>query len=133
MKEGMRMVYGPTPIDTSRINLADDLLELRERLAENAHDVWASRRLSEGWTYGPARDDATKKHPDLVPYADLPDTVMGLAAVHGIDRSIDDTPARTSRHIFSNSSSAERICCSCLASLAAASKHAAYGVSASNP
>jgi hypothetical protein len=68
------MVYRPTPIDTSKIKLADDLLELQERLAENTHDVWASRRLAEGWTYGPARDDVAKKHPDLVPYADLPDT-----------------------------------------------------------
>ncbi len=66
--------YRPTPIDTSGITLSDDLLGLRERLAENAHDVWASRRLSEGWTYGPTRDDAARKHPDLVPYARLPDT-----------------------------------------------------------
>ncbi|MGA2035160.1 MAG: RyR domain-containing protein [Thermoguttaceae bacterium] len=68
------MVYRPTPIDTSTIKLADDLLELRERLAENTHDVWASRRLAEGWTYGPTRDDVAKKHPDLVPYADLLDS-----------------------------------------------------------
>lgn len=68
------MVYRPTPIDTSEIKLVDDLLELRERLAENTHDVWASRRLAEGWTFGPARDDVAQKHPDLVPYADLPDT-----------------------------------------------------------
>ncbi|MEV6850631.1 RyR domain-containing protein [Actinoplanes sp. NPDC051411] len=25
----------------------------------------------QGWTYGPARDDATKQHPCLVPYAQL--------------------------------------------------------------
>ena len=68
------MAYRPTPIDTSEIKLADDLLELRERIAANAHDVWASRRLAEGWKYGPARDDVAKQHPDLVPYADLPDT-----------------------------------------------------------
>jgi hypothetical protein len=68
------MVYRPTPIDTTKIKLADDLLELRERLAENTHDVWALRRLMEGWTYGPTRDDMAKQHPDLVPYADLPDT-----------------------------------------------------------
>ena len=55
------MVYRPTPIDTSKIKLADDLLELRERLAENTHDVWASRRLAEGWTYGPTRDDMARE------------------------------------------------------------------------
>lgn len=68
------MAYRPKPIDTSEIRLSDDLLKLRERIAENAHDVWAARRLSEGWTYGPTRDDAAKKHPDLVPYADLSET-----------------------------------------------------------
>ena len=58
----------------SDVKLPDDLLELRERLAENAHDIWAERRLSEGWTYGPQRDDAARRHPDLVSYADLPDS-----------------------------------------------------------
>lgn len=68
------MAYHPEPIDTSEIKLPDDLMELQERLAENNHDVWARRRLSEGWTHGPKRDDVAKKHPDLVPYADLPDS-----------------------------------------------------------
>ena len=67
------MNYRPQPIDTSRIALPPDLLALTERLAENAHDTWARRRMAEGWTYGPTRDDAAKKHPDLVPYRDLPE------------------------------------------------------------
>ena len=67
------MTYSPQPIDTSQIKLSDDLLELQERLAENAHEIWATRRLGEGWTYGPERNDPAKKHPDLVPYAELPD------------------------------------------------------------
>ncbi len=61
----------PHPIDTSRVALSKELLELTERLAENAHDIWATRRMSEGWTYGLKRDDAAKKHPDLVPYSAL--------------------------------------------------------------
>lgn len=68
------MTYQPKPIETSGIELPAELLELTERLAEHAHDVWAQRRISEGWTYGPKRDDAAKKHPDLVPYAELPDS-----------------------------------------------------------
>lgn len=67
------MSYVPKPIDTSNVKLSDDLLALTERLAENAHDHWAAQRMSEGWTCGPERDDAAKKHPDLVPYADLPE------------------------------------------------------------
>lgn len=68
------MTYQPNPIDTSGIELAPDLLDLTERLAEHAHDIWAKRRISEGWTYGASRDDKIKKHPDLVPYSDLPDS-----------------------------------------------------------
>jgi len=68
------MTYQPKPIDVSKIVLSDDLLALTERLAENAHDNWAARRIGEGWTYGPQRDDDAKLHPDLIPYADLPDS-----------------------------------------------------------
>jgi len=46
---------------------------LREAIAENIHEVWAAGRIKEGWTYGPVRDDKLKKHPDLIPYSDLPD------------------------------------------------------------
>jgi ryanodine receptor 2 len=67
------MTYQPRPIDTAAVVLPADLLELTERLAENAHDIWACQRLDQGWTYGPARDDTRKQHPDLVPYASLPE------------------------------------------------------------
>ena len=65
--------YEPQPINLEGVHLTDDLTELREAIAENAHDVWAAARIKEGWTYGPVRDDAQKKHPDLVPYSSLPD------------------------------------------------------------
>lgn len=66
--------YEPQPINLDDIMLTDDLLELREAIAENAHDVWATARKKEGWTFGPERDDANKKHPDLIPYSSLPDS-----------------------------------------------------------
>lgn len=65
--------YIPQPVDTSRIELSDELLELAERMAENVHDVWAQTRLAQGWTYGPERNDTEKKHPCLVPYSELPE------------------------------------------------------------
>ena len=67
-------MYQPKPVDTSAIELPDGIANLVEKLSENSHDVWAKQRMSEGWTYGPERDDATKKHPDLVPYNDLSET-----------------------------------------------------------
>ncbi len=68
------MTYEPRPIDTSGVDLPEHLVALTERLAENTHDVWAAQRIAEGWTYGPSRDDAAKKHPDLIPYAGLPES-----------------------------------------------------------
>jgi hypothetical protein len=68
------MTYNPRPIDNIGIALSDDLIKLTELLAENAHDIWAQQRLKDGWTYGPKRDDADKKHPDLIPYKDLPES-----------------------------------------------------------
>lgn len=66
--------YQPRPIDTSRVTLSPEIAALTEQLAENAHDLWARQRLAEGWRWGPVRDDAHKRHPCLIPYADLPET-----------------------------------------------------------
>jgi hypothetical protein len=63
--------YEPNPIDTSGVKLPDDLVALTERLAENAHDLWAEQRLRDGWSHGPQRDDGRKEHPGLVAYAEL--------------------------------------------------------------
>ena len=64
-------MYIPSPIDTSGIELSEDLLSLTEKIAENVHEVWAAGRIAEGWTYGEKRDDTLKRTPCLVPYAEL--------------------------------------------------------------
>lgn len=61
-------IYTPNPIDTSEVELSDDMLELVERLAENAHENWAEQRMKDGWKYGEHRNDEKKQHPCLVPY-----------------------------------------------------------------
>lgn len=66
--------YEPHPIDLSDVEISDDLIELREAIAENAHEVWAYNRKQEGWRYGPERDDAKKLHPDMVAYNKLPES-----------------------------------------------------------
>ena len=66
-------MYIPQPIDTSNVVLSEELLELAEKMAENVHDVWAKTRMDQGWTYGPERNDAERKHPCLVPYDQLPE------------------------------------------------------------
>ena len=62
------MKYIPTPIDTSDVTLSNDLNELVESLAKNVHEVWASSRIKEGYTYGPIKDSEKKTTPCLVPY-----------------------------------------------------------------
>lgn len=66
--------YEPRPLNLEDVPLTEDLQELQEAIAENAHEVWAAARKAEGWTYGPVRNDALKQHPDLVPYSALPDS-----------------------------------------------------------
>jgi ryanodine receptor 2 len=69
----MRKNYVPQPMDTSDVQLPQELNELVEKMAKNVHEVWAQSRISQGWTYGPERNDALKHHPCLVPYEDLPE------------------------------------------------------------
>lgn len=66
--------YVPQPIDTGQVVLPLELHALLEELAENAHEVWASARVSEGWVWGPTRCDQQLHHPCLVRYADLPES-----------------------------------------------------------
>ena len=66
--------YTPKPISTESVEIPESLCPLLEQLAENVHDLWARQRIADGWTHGPARDDAQKQHPCLVPYADLPES-----------------------------------------------------------
>lgn len=66
--------YIPNPEDTKNTVLPKELLPLIEKVAKNVHEVWAQNRINEGWTFGPERDDANKKHPCLVPYEELPES-----------------------------------------------------------
>ena len=65
--------YIPQPVDTKEVVLPEELNQLAEQMAKNVHEVWAKTRISQGWTYGPERNDAQKKHPCLVPYEELPE------------------------------------------------------------
>jgi len=70
----MKQQYNPKPLNTSKVKLSADLLELTELLAKNTHDIWAVQRFAEGWKYGTERNDERKEHPCLVPYEDLPES-----------------------------------------------------------
>ena len=67
-------IYVPKPIDTSAIELSEDLEELKELIAKNVHDVWALQRINEGWTYGEKKNSDLKQTPLLVSYEELPES-----------------------------------------------------------
>lgn len=69
----MKKNYVPQPMDTSDIQLPDELNVLIEQMAKNVHEVWAESRIAQGWRYGEERNDTLKHHPCLVPYEELPE------------------------------------------------------------
>ena len=69
----MKKNYVPQPMDTSDIQLTEELNVLVEQMAKNVHEVWAQSRMVQGWTYGEERNDTLKQHPCLVPYEELPE------------------------------------------------------------
>jgi hypothetical protein len=65
--------YRPAPMDTTDVQLPEELNELIEQMSKNVHEVWAQSRMDQGWTYGYSRNDELKHHPCLIPYEDLPE------------------------------------------------------------
>lgn len=63
--------WRPAPDKNEERALPGFLDPLVEQLAEKVHDKWAERRIAEGWTFGPRRDDESKTTPNLVPYDQL--------------------------------------------------------------
>lgn len=68
-----RMDYVPQPIDTSNVEIPEELNGLLEAMARNVHEVWAKNRIDEGWVFGLGRNDELKTHPCLIPYEELPE------------------------------------------------------------
>ncbi|GAA6103169.1 ryanodine receptor 3 isoform X8 [Tachysurus ichikawai] len=64
----------PTPVDTTQIVMPPHLEKVRDRLAENIHELWAINKIELGWTYGKIRDDNKRQHPCLVDFSKLPET-----------------------------------------------------------
>ena len=69
----MKKNYVPQPMDTSDIQLPEELNVLIEQMAKNVHEVWAQSRIKQGWRHGNERSDALKQHPCLIPYEELPE------------------------------------------------------------
>lgn len=54
--------YKPAPMDLSFIKLTPSQEAMVDKLAENAHNVWARDRIRQGWTYGIQQVSAIFSH-----------------------------------------------------------------------
>uniref|UniRef100_A0A665VNQ3 Ryanodine receptor 3 n=1 Tax=Echeneis naucrates TaxID=173247 RepID=A0A665VNQ3_ECHNA len=64
----------PTPVETSQIVMLPHLEKVRDKLAENIHELWGMNKIELGWSYGKIRDDNKRQHPCLVDFSKLPET-----------------------------------------------------------
>lgn len=43
-----------------------------ETTPEQSHESWMRQKIADGWAYGSVKDVEAKRHPCMVPYAELP-------------------------------------------------------------
>ncbi|KAH1003553.1 hypothetical protein HUJ04_003457 [Dendroctonus ponderosae] len=64
--------FVPNPVDTSMVGLPSYIESIKDKLAENIHEMWAMNKIEAGWAWGEYRDDLRHVHPCLVPFDKLP-------------------------------------------------------------
>uniref|UniRef100_A0A671X3S6 Ryanodine receptor 3 n=1 Tax=Sparus aurata TaxID=8175 RepID=A0A671X3S6_SPAAU len=64
----------PTPVETGQVVMPLHLEKVRDKLAENIHELWGMNKIELGWSYGKIRDDNKRQHPCLVDFSKLPET-----------------------------------------------------------
>ncbi|XP_028968698.1 ryanodine receptor [Galendromus occidentalis] len=66
------VAFVPEPVETATVVLPAFIEQVRDKLAENIHEVWSMRKVDEGWCWGEEKDDDEWLHPCLVPFSRLP-------------------------------------------------------------
>lgn len=64
--------FVPNPVDTSTVALPSSVDSIKEKLAENIHEMWALNKIEAGWSWGERRDDLHRVHPCLTQFEKLP-------------------------------------------------------------
>ncbi|KAE8280778.1 Ryanodine receptor 2 [Larimichthys crocea] len=65
------VTFTPAPVDISKAVLPPQLEDIREKMADNIHELWAVDKIDLGWTYGPVRDEVKRHDPCLVEFCKL--------------------------------------------------------------
>lgn len=71
---GLRKVEAGEPVKTIDFSV-EEIRDKVEIMAEIEHGRWNVERLESGWTLGEEKDVEAKRHPDLIPWALLPDDI----------------------------------------------------------
>ena len=66
------IAFTPQPVKTNHIVFPTHLEDVRDRLAENIHELWCMNKIATGWHYGEYRDDLNKIHSSLTSFDHLP-------------------------------------------------------------
>nr|XP_057915111.1 ryanodine receptor 2 isoform X2 [Doryrhamphus excisus] len=65
--------FTPSPVDVSKVQLPLQFEDIRDKIAENIHELHVVEKIDLGWTYGNERDEAKKLDPCLVEFGKLPE------------------------------------------------------------
>ncbi|XP_071061794.1 ryanodine receptor 2 isoform X1 [Pseudochaenichthys georgianus] len=68
------MTFTPTPVDISKVVMPPQLENIREKLAENIHELWTMEKIDLGWTYGPVKDEGKRHDPCVMEFCKLSET-----------------------------------------------------------
>lgn len=68
------VVYIISTIFLLQIQLPAYIENVRDKLAENLHEIWAASKIEQGWSYGEVRDDPRKKNPSINNFEKVPMT-----------------------------------------------------------
>ncbi|BFZ07812.1 hypothetical protein BsWGS_10847 [Bradybaena similaris] len=64
--------FVPNPVSTSHIQLPTYIENVRDKLAENLHEMWAMNKIDQGWSFGENRDTDRKINPSINSFEKLP-------------------------------------------------------------
>lgn len=64
--------FVPNPVDTSSVVLPSSVDTIKDKLAQNIHEMWALNKIEAGWIWGERRDDLHRIHPCLSNFEQLP-------------------------------------------------------------
>ncbi|KOB76511.1 Ryanodine receptor 44F, partial [Operophtera brumata] len=77
------------------ITLSSYIEQIRDKLAENIHEMWAMNKIEAGWMYGDQRDDLHKIHPTILALGYYITLDKPPARIRNMDELVDQLAENT--------------------------------------